>query len=225
MTDQRRRVVLALALIAALLWTMAFMMFLAEPAEPAAVDPFAEQLQDPRGFNDPMTELQLGRNAFENCIHGTHYSAPCGADALEPMLYYHTARALWFLIYEGDAFFGRPPSIATWQDAATIVRCCYAERVDYRLAIIILLFESSLYDGAPGNPYGEVWASGRIPDYPSLEAATQAFAHNIATNYTECGGSPYLVAKKYNPDSPVYWRNVYNSFQELDRGDGSGRTL
>lgn len=215
---------IAIAIIATFLLAFFYLFIIPVNSATPPACPYGDELQDPAGYYDPYSPVQVGRNGAANITLGTNFSivSKQGYTLADCMTCYHAVRCLWFLTWICYCHYGFVPRIATYENALMIVRFAMAWGKDYRLAIPTLMFESTFYEGSPSNPYGELRAS-----YHSFEAATWHFFQNLATNpaYAGCGNNPYAIASVYNSPHPDYWRNFYNIFQACDGGDGSGRTL
>ncbi len=103
------------------------------------------ELLDPNGFWWPATELQVGRNAYENIIHGTAYTIPpfCGyEDVFNAMVKFHAQRWAWFAVVFGNRLYDS-------NTAEMVIVEALRYGMDYRISIPCLLFESTFGAGSP----------------------------------------------------------------------------
>ncbi len=174
---------IAVLLVVLLVWAMvsceALNQAQAAGTDQAEVEAVNDQLQDPAGFYQPSTIYQVGRNAYENQIHGTDYCVPADANVLEAMLQFHGQRFAWCAGYICRTFFGYWPEMATLDHGYWVVTEATARSIDYRTLIPVMLKEGSFrsyYYGwtCSGNWYMQTlktldqWAYLNATDFPGI---------------------------------------------------------
>lgn len=167
------------------------------------------ELADPAGFYCPSTEIQIGRNSYENIIHGTCYPAPAGEQAWWPMVEYHAQRYAKHIFDWSGQVMDHQLAIDTIISALEI-------GPDYRLLVIISWLESRCGLGS-SNLYGFKCGNSGSPLKQARDCLATIAGYGV-------GSDPRAVAEIYNPNEPgidrtPYHDNVVNGFREMDGGD------
>lgn len=208
------KVRIAVVMIAtACLLVVGFILLTREKAKADAswVEAGNQELLDPQGFYHPYSQLQVGRNCYENLIHGTSYTEPyaCGyEDEFNAMVEYHAQRlALFSYVFSDGAF------CFDHDTAVMVIVTALRYGIDYRVCIPILLFESSMTLGS-SNYYGTcgAWSVGGS----FANQTERCFAR-----FAEWGNNPELIfAMWHNGDG--YWDTYVGNCMEVYRGCDGG---
>ncbi len=165
------------------------------------------ELLDSNGFWWPATELQVGRNAYENLIHGTNYAVPIFSgyeDVFNAMVEFHAQRYAWFILYNGG------PLISHETAVAVIVIALRYDK-DYRISIATLQFESTFGLGS-SNLYGFACGNGG-----SWIKQTDDYFRTI--DGYGFGNDPASIYGYYNCWKPEYIKNCMEVYRGCDGGD------
>lgn len=204
-----QKVKIAAIMVAAILLIVMLFLGWSEPARPDAnwVQQGNAELLEPAGFYQPWTTLQVGRNAFENLIHGTNYAVPIFygyEDVFNAMVEFHAQRYAWFILYNGG------PLISHETAVAVIVIALRYDK-DYRISIATLLFESTFGLGS-SNLYG--FACGNSGSW--VKQTDDYFRTIAGYGY---GNDPSAIYGYYNCWKPVYINNCLAIYRSCDGGD------
>ena len=211
--EKRIRVIIISLIIAGLL-AIGIMLMTWEKAGADAswVDQGNAELLDPQGFYQPYSQLQVGRNCYENAIHGTNYTEPyaCGyEDEFNAMVEFHAQRlALFSNVFSDGAF------CFDHDTAVMVIVTALRYGIDYRVCIPILLFESSMTLGSH-NYYGCIGAW----------SVSGSFAHQTDVcfaRFAELAGNDPAAIFGYWHNGDGYWDTYVGNCMEVYRGCDGG---